>query len=53
MTDPNSLDFTVPDPWGDLPAYALNALSPDERARVDALLEVSVEARNELRQQHV
>lgn len=49
MTDPNSLDFTVPDPWGDLPAYALNALSPEERARVDALLESSPEARDELR----
>ena len=49
MTDPNSLDFTVPDPWGDLPAYTLNALSPDERARVDALLESSPEARDELR----
>lgn len=49
MTDPNSLDFTVPDPWGDLPAYALNALSPDERARVDALLESSPEAKDALR----
>ncbi len=49
MTDPNSLDFTVPDPWGDLPGYALNALTPDERARVDALLETSPEARDELR----
>ncbi len=49
MTDPNSLDFTVPDPWGDLAGYALNALSPDERARVDALLESSPEARDELR----
>jgi hypothetical protein len=49
MTDPDSLDFTVPDPWGDLPAYALNALSPEERSRVDALLEISPEARDELR----
>lgn len=49
MTDPNSLDFTVPDPWGDLPGYALNALTPDERARVDALVESSPEAREELR----
>lgn len=49
MTDPNSLDFTVPDPWGDIPGYALNALSPDEKARVDALLEISPEARDELR----
>ncbi len=49
MTDPNSLDFTVPDPWGDLPGYALNALSPDERARVEELLEYSPEARDELR----
>ncbi len=48
MTDPDSLDFTVPDPWGDLPGYALNALSPDERARVDALVESSPEARDEL-----
>lgn len=50
MTDPNSLEFTVPDPWGDLPGYALNALSSEERARVDALLETSPEAREELRQ---
>ena len=49
MTDPNSLDFTVPDPWGDLPGYALNALSPEERSRVEDLLESSAEARDELR----
>lgn len=49
MTDPNSLDFTVPDPWGDLPGYALNALSPEERSRVYDLLAVSPEARDELR----
>ncbi len=49
MTDPDNLDFTVPDPWGDLAGYALNALSPEERERVDALLESSPEARDELR----
>ncbi len=49
MTDPYSLDFTFPDPWGDLPGYALNALTPNEKARVDALLESSPEARDELR----
>lgn len=49
MTDPNSLEFTVPDPWGDLPGYALNALTADERARVEALVESSPEARDELR----
>ena len=49
MTDSDSFDLSVPDPWGDLPAYALNALNPEERARVEALLEVSPEAREELR----
>lgn len=49
MTDPNILDLSIPDPWGDLPGYALNALNPDERARVDALLATSSEAREELR----
>ena len=49
MTDPSNLDFTVPDPWGDLAGYALNALSPEERLRVEQLLETSQEARDELR----
>jgi anti-sigma-K factor RskA len=49
MTDSDSFDLSVPDPWGNLPAYALNALNPEERARVEALLEVSPEAREELR----
>jgi hypothetical protein len=49
MTDSDSFELSVPDPWGDLPAYALNALNPEERARVEALLEASPEAREELR----
>jgi hypothetical protein len=49
MTDSDSFDLSIPDPWGDLPAYALNALGAEERARVEALLDVSPEAREELR----
>ena len=50
MTDSDSFDLSIPDPWGDLPAYALNALNAEERARVEELLKVSREAREELRQ---
>ena len=49
MTDQDRFDFSFPDPWGDLPGYALNALNPDEMSRVEALLESSAEARDELR----
>jgi hypothetical protein len=50
MTDLNSLQDLYDSPWDDLPAYALNALDRPERARVDALLRRSAEARAELEQ---
>lgn len=50
MSDINRLEDPYDSPWDDLPAYALNALTKAERARVEALLRRSAEARAELEQ---
>lgn len=47
--DPGVNNSTTTDPISDIPAYALGALSDDERARVETLLASSEAARNELR----